>query len=442
MVHDVARRRELALGAAVRSGLVGPDAPVAGLLDVDGVRETVEELHAAFDGPGEVLHTFAAKACGLVPVLRLLADAGMGCEVAGPGETAQALAAGFVPERMVLDSPAKTVAELEFALAAGTAVNIDNFQELERVDAIVARDGAPSAPRVGLRVNPQVGGGSIGATSTATATSKFGVALGDPGAEQRVVDAFVRRPWLRSLHAHVGSQGCPPELMARGVRVLHELAGRIDAEAGEQRVETLDIGGGLPVNFDGDEVRPTYRDYVAALRGAVPGLFDGRYRLVTEFGRSVLARHGTIASVVEYTKSAGGRAIAVTHAGVQVAARTVLDPGTWPLRVLALDRAGRPKEGPPVVQDVAGPCCFAGDLTARGRELPLLEPGDVVALLDTGAYYFSAHYSYNSMPRPAVHGYRVDPAGRVRFAPIRSAQTIAQVVAESGPEHAEALLAL
>ncbi|MFJ2371270.1 diaminopimelate decarboxylase [Streptomyces sp. NPDC087769] len=433
-------RRTAALARAVEDGLLGPHSPVVGLLDVDGVLAAVDALNEAFAGPAPVQHTFAAKACGLVPVLRLLADAGMGCEVASPGELEQALAAGFRYDRLVFDSPAKTVAELEFALAHGIAINLDNFQELARVDRLLA--GREAAGPIGIRVNPQVGAGAIGAMSTATATSKFGVALRDPGAVDAVTEAFERHRWLNRLHAHVGSQGCPLPLIAEGIRAAYELAERINDRLGHARITGIDIGGGLPVNFTDEDDRPTYADYVAELRAAVPGLFDGRYTLVTEFGRSLLAKSGTIGTVVEYTKSAGGRRIAVTHAGAQVATRTVFMPGSWPLRVGVFDAAGRPKQGPAQVVDIAGPCCFAGDLTATGVWLPAVEPGDVVALHDTGAYYFSSHFSYNSLPRPAVYGYRADADGRVRFALVREAQSVREVVEESGLAQAEALVDL
>ncbi|MEU6920176.1 MULTISPECIES: diaminopimelate decarboxylase [unclassified Streptomyces] len=433
-------RRTAALAQAVEGGLLGPHAPVVGLLDVDGVLAAVDALHEAFAGPAPVQHTFAAKACGLVPVLRLLADAGMGCEVASPGELEQALAAGFTYDRLVFDSPAKTVEELESALDHGIAINLDNFQELARVDRLLA--GREASGPLGLRVNPQVGAGAIGAMSTATATSKFGVALRDPGAVDAVIEAFERHPWLNRLHAHVGSQGCPLPLIAEGISAAYELAERINTRLGHARITGIDIGGGLPVNFADEDDRPTYADHVAGLRAAAPGLFDGRYTLVTEFGRSLLAKSGTIGTVVEYTKSAGGRRIAVTHAGAQVATRTVFMPGSWPLRVGVLDAAGRPKHGPAEVVDIAGPCCFAGDLTATAAELPAIEPGDVVALYDTGAYYFSSHFSYNSLPRPAVYGYRTGADGQVRFALVREAQSVREVVEESGLAQADNLVAL
>ncbi|MEU6852728.1 diaminopimelate decarboxylase [Actinacidiphila alni] len=438
MTDELGIRRGHALRAAVEQGLVGEAEPVVGLLDVTGIEQSATALHAAFATPGvAVTHTFAVKAASLVPVLGLLGECGLGAEVASPGELALARAAGIPAERTVLDSPAKTVAELREALALGIAVNADNPQELARIDALVAAGpsapaGPPVASPVGLRVNPQVGGGTIGAMSTATATSKFGVALRDPGAEEWVLRAYAERPWLNRLHTHTGSQGVPLELMAAGVRAAYDLAERINAAAGRQQVDTLDIGGGLPVNFRSDDVTPSFADYARVLRAEVPGLFDGRYGIVTEFGRSLLAKNGTVLARVEYAKSAGGRPIAVTHAGAQVATRTVFVPEAWPIRVLALDGKGREKGGEPVVQDVAGPCCFAGDLVAQGRALPLLEEGDYVALLDTGAYYFSNHFAYNSLPRPAVHAYTAGADGSVTFAPVRTAQSQDELVAESG----------
>ncbi|WP_329338297.1 diaminopimelate decarboxylase [Streptomyces sp. NBC_00663] len=437
-------RRDDAVRAAVEQGLLGPDSPIVGLLDVAGIRESAAELRAAFDAvtaPGTpVLHAFAVKATPLVPVLRLLAEAGIGAEVASPGELALARAAGLTPRQTVLDSPAKTPAELREALALGIAVNADNPQELDRIDALI-RSAASRSP-LGIRVNPQVGGGSIGATSTATATSKFGVALRDPGAREWLLRAYADRPWLNRLHAHTGSQGIPLSLMARGVAETYALAEEINRHIGRPQIDTIDIGGGLPVNFGSDMTAPTYAQYARLLSEAVPGLFDGRYGLVTEFGRSLLAKHGTVVARVEYAKSAGGRPVAVTHAGVQVATRTVYVPGSWPLRIAAYDGKGRPKEGPEVVQDIAGPACFSGDLLAEGRALPLLEQGDYAAALDTGAYYFAHHYAYNSLARPGIYGFAPGEGNGVAFVTVRTPQTLDEIVAESGGAHASALTTL
>ncbi|MFJ8437766.1 type III PLP-dependent enzyme domain-containing protein [Kitasatospora griseola] len=422
-----AERRELILRAAVRDGLLDPeDTPLAAFLDLDAVTETVAALHAAFPARLDVLHAFAAKANPLGPVLRRLRGLGMGCEVASPGEFAQALAAGFAPDRIVLDSPAKTRRELALALDLGVAVNLDNWQELARVDELLA--GRPTTSRIGVRINPQVGGGSIAAMSTATATSKFGIPLADPGNADRLVDAFRARPWLTWLHCHIGSQGVDLSRMAAGVGATVDFAERVNRELGRRQVTGIDLGGGLPVNFADDRITPGWDAYVEQLRRHAPALFGGDYRLVTEFGRSVLAKAGFLASRIEYTKTAGGRAIAVGHAGAQVATRTVFMPDSWPLRITAHSPSGAAKQGPLVPQDVAGPCCFAGDLVARARPLPLLEPGDLVCLLDTGAYYASHHFSYNSLPEPPVHGARTDSTGAVRFETLRPAQTVDDLV--------------
>ncbi|MFE1901841.1 diaminopimelate decarboxylase, partial [Streptomyces yangpuensis] len=203
---------------------------------------------------------------------------------------------------------------------------------------------------------------------------------------------------------------------------------------------TPDPRGGLPVDFASDAAGPTYAGYVSALRAAVPALFDGAYGLVTEFGRSLLAKHGLVLARVEYTKSSGSRPIALTHAGVQLATRTAYAPAAWPVRILPYDAKGAPKTGPAVAQDVAGPACFAGDLLAAARELPLLGPGDLIGVPDTGAYFFTAHYGYNSLPRPAVHGFTVAPGGQVRFSLARPAQSTADIVAEAGAAFGDALL--
>jgi diaminopimelate decarboxylase len=428
--HHVRRvRRDRAVRAAVAERLLDPhDTPVAAFVDIVGIAETTRELLTAWPEDVDVLHAFAAKANALVPVLAMLRGQGLGCEVSSPGELAQARAAGFSAERLVLDSPAKSQRELEDALRNRIALNIDNFEELERVDRLVA-DGFP-AVRVGVRINPQVGIGSIEAMSTAGQTTKFGVALADPGNRERLLRAYAERSWLRWVHVHVGSQGIPLELNAEGVAEAVAFAREVNVLRPGQ-VEGIDIGGGLPVDFSGDEDSPTFADHVATLRSAAPELFSGEFRIVTEYGRSVMAKNGFIASRVEYTKTSGGRAIALTHAGAQVAARTVFAPDAWPLRVLAYDRSGLPSTAELEVQDVAGPCCFAGDLLARERKLPLLATEDVVVVPDTGAYYFSSPFGYNSLPMPPVFGFEVT-ADAVTFRVLRPAESIDEVVARSG----------
>ncbi len=400
-MDDRVSPRKAAIAARVfDDGLLPEEAPLIGIIDTDALSATIHNLRASF--PNFFTHAFAAKANTMPSILKLVRQWGMACEVASPGEYKAAVEAGFVGGEIVFDSPAKTKWEIDAALSHGATLNIDNFQELARVDEWLAK--GKSSSTIGLRINPQVGGGAIAAMSTATQSSKFGIGLEDGDNRQRLFDAYQTRPWLTALHTHVGSQGCPLDLIAAGIAKTFNLAREINAKLGRKQIVTLDIGGGLPVNFASDEVTPTFGDYVAALRKEAPDLFSGEFRIITEFGRSVLAKAGFILARVEYTKEQGGHPIAITHAGAQVATRTVFMPELWKIRVSALNDRARPKSGPRIAQDVAGPCCFAGDVVAHARPLPLLEPGDFVMLHDTAAYYFSTPFVYNSLPAIPVYG--------------------------------------
>jgi diaminopimelate decarboxylase len=419
---------ESMLRAAVKGGGIGETAPLAGFVDIEGVRRTIESLRSAF--PPHFQHMFAAKANSMSPVLSLVREAGMGCEVASPGELEQALRCGFKPDQVVFDEPAKTLPVLKKVLKTGVALNIDNFQEFDRVSALLKETPSPS--RIGFRINPQVGSGAIGAMSTATSSSKFGVALEDEGNRKALLDRYLQHDWLTTLHTHVGSQGCSLQLLTAGVRKVTDLAKQINEAAGHAQVRVIDIGGGLPVNFESEEVTPTFADYADELRKAVPELFDGEFVVKTEFGRSILAKNGCIVSRVEYTKRSGGRHIATCHAGAQVATRTVFMPEHWKLRVSVFDAGGRLKRGETVVQDIAGPLCFAGDLVASARSLPLIEPGDYIILHDTGAYYFSNPFYYNALPAPPVFGVQAQEDDAVALIPWRKAQTMDDMLAVIG----------
>ena len=445
VIRQIVNRTVPARGAnTVASGCSIPaldDAtPVIGLIDLDHIADAYEQLSRAFASEHDVLHAVACKAVPLRPLLRFYAEAGAGCEVASPGELELALAAGFAPEAIVFDSPAKTWTELRRAVELGVSMNVDSFEELERLDAI---DGArATSARLGLRINPQSGIGTIGALSTATQTSKFGIGLADPGAREAVIEAYLERPWLNQIHVHSGSQGISLDQAATGIETVVELANEVNARAAaragtpsqrdaqDRQITRIDIGGGLPVNFAGEDVTPTFAEYREVLESRVPEVFG--FDIITEFGRALLAKAGTVLTYVEYAKTTGSRRIAMTHAGVQVATRTAYAPADWPLRILPFDPQGNPKTAEEVPTDVAGPACFAGDLLASNRLLPRLEAGDIVAVPDTGAYYFSNPFSYNLLPRVPIFGYRARDRGAIEFSLIRRGQSLEEILAEAG----------
>lgn len=396
-------RKQKILACAFDAKIVDENLSAIGVMDSEGLKQTVHDVYAAF--PANFFHTFAVKANALVQVLQSLRKHGMGAEVASPGELLIAKAAGFTNEQIIFDSPAKTMQDLRTCLKNGISINIDNLQELARIDTLML-EFPYTTSIIGFRVNPQIGSGKITSTSTATATSKFGFPLSDGDNRQQLIEIYRRRPWLKSIHTHTGSQGCQLTMLAVGIKVITELAEEINAVIGQQQITRLDIGGGLPVNFDSEDVNPSFQQYADVLRAEVPLLFTSKYQVKTEFGRSIVAKNGVIITRVEYTKSSGGRHIAITHAGAQILTRTAFLPGSWPIRVTGFTPKGieRTEKNSLVVStDVAGPCCFAGDLICANQLLPKLEVDDYVMVHDTGGYYFSNHFDYNSLPRVAVY---------------------------------------
>jgi len=396
-------RKQNIIASAIEAKIIDQNLTAIGVMDLDALKKTVNDAYEAF--PENFFHTFAVKANALVKVLEPLRQYGMGAEVASPGELMIARAAGYDAESIIFDSPAKTQQDLRTCIENGISLNIDNLQELARIDRLM-RDFPDTKSIIGFRVNPQIGAGKIGSTSTATATSKFGYALSDGDNRQRLIEIYRARPWLKSIHTHTGSQGCELTLMANGIKVITELAEQINESIGNQQVTRLDIGGGLPVNFSSDEIKPSFKDYAELLKAEVPLLFTNKYQVKTEFGRAIVAKNGVIITRVEYTKSSGGRHIATTHAGAQILTRTAFLPKSWPIRVTGYTARGIEKtvhNSEMVTTDVAGPCCFAGDLICANQSLPKLEVDNYVMVHDTGGYYFSNHFDYNSLPRVAVY---------------------------------------
>lgn len=359
------------------------------------LQRVIRGLHASFPAP-KILHAFAAKANPLHGVLQVIAAEGMGCETASIAEFSAAQRA-FPSDKVVFDSPVKTLEELRVALYKPCYLNVDNFEELSRCAALHAEK--PIVATVGIRINPQSGGGNIECTSTATMTSKFGIGLLDHRAD--IIAAFAQHSFLKMLHVHTGSQGMGVDAMVHGVKTIYELAQEIGSQ-----VTVIDIGGGLSVNFASDAVVPTFASYYEALHAAVPGLFDGSRLLITEFGRSIVAKAGILASRVEYTKVNGGRRIIQQHIGADLCVRTVWAPNQWPLRVSIYDEHGVEKQEDLGATNVAGPCCIGGCMVAIDKMLPAATSmSDVVVVKDVGGYYHSSFSMYNLRQQPPSYLY-------------------------------------
>src|SRR6056297_4273882 len=225
--------------------------------DYDVVKEKTQELMDSF--PKSTLHTSAIKANPLVKILEQVKALGLGAEVASEGERYLAQKAGFKNEQIIFDSPAKTIAELTYALQNNIHINADSLMALNRIAQL--KQTIHSESLVGLRVNPQVGTGKIASTSLAGEYSKFGVPVKDYRDE--IIKYFKAHDWLNGIHMHIGSQGCKMQLLLKGIekglQIIKEINKKLRSE--NRKVSFLDIGGGLPVSYHHNQHPPDIKIY-------------------------------------------------------------------------------------------------------------------------------------------------------------------------------------
>lgn len=458
------------------NGATVPDPDNSALVfDIDALRAAFASVRDAY--PPHWVHCFAMKCCPLVFVIQELLGAGFGVEAASFVELYMAMAHGCDPTRAVFDSPAKTDEELELALGSGALINVNSLDELDRIASIFRRQGTSGrnpgrqtptvTARVGIRLNPQLGAGAISELSTSVSSSKFGVPV-TPQNVRAVVEAFRKWPWVVGLHTHVGSQGYSLEQLAEGIAILCDVADVVDSELGKGRVTVIDIGGGLPANYCSDDVTPTFSDHAAVLRKIAPRLFENTERqVVTEFGRSLVAKAAIMVSKIEYVRNNGpsggeqsgelptetstsrsgphlearareefwrtepkparGHQTLVTHVGADMFLRSSYCPSNYQHRLSVYGKHGEVLSSPRIKTDVAGPLCFEGDYIARGTNLPRASVGDLVVTHDTGANTISLFSRHCSRRAPAIYGYARDEDGKISIQMIKKKESVRDV---------------
>ncbi|MBN1199967.1 MAG: hypothetical protein JXA23_11490, partial [Bacteroidales bacterium] len=199
---------------ALKEGLIRKEDSVVLFQDMDYLALRIACLKSCF--PPSTLHALAIKSNPLIRLLKFTNESETGVEAATVGEIAIALRAGYLPSKVVFDSPAKTFADLQFAMETGVHINMDNLEEVQRVDFLLKKTTTTST--FGIRINPQVGAGTILESSVADDYSKFGVPI--KSRRRELEEAFLNYPWLTGVHLHVGSQGCAMELLVEGVGIL------------------------------------------------------------------------------------------------------------------------------------------------------------------------------------------------------------------------------
>ncbi len=372
--------------------------------DLTFLNERIADLQYLF--PQTTLHAVAVKANPLTSILKKIKEFGVGLEVASLPELYLAEATGFSADKIVFDSPSKTKKEIEYALNLGVYINADSFDELDRIDEILKIVKSKSV--VGVRINPQIGSGSIKSTSVADAISKFGIPINDN--IERLKEYYLKHDWLTSIHVHIGSQGCEVPLIIDGIRKVLNFAKDVNEclkqNSRKKLIETFDIGGGLPVSYHLDKTPISMKEYQAMLKENFKELFNGQFKLITEFGRYIYANTGWVASKVEYVKRESKYNIAMTHIGADLLLRKCYNPDDWHHQITILDKEGKMKSGTDKNKYIiAGPLCFAGDVIAKDLELPIVTEGDYILIHDVGAYTLSMWSRYNSRQIPKVIGF-------------------------------------
>jgi len=402
------------------------------------IRANITRLQAAakqVDRP--IKFCYASKANSNMAVLKVVLEAGIDIEVNSGGELFKALRVGFKPSQIIFNGTSKTNEELDEAVRAGIySINVDSIYEIELVEDAVRRarselnTGLPPA-RIALRLVPEIGTRSHLGLQTALLTSKFGISSSE------VLEAFHRglqHPELIhicGIHIHVGSQTPDVEPFAEAFKSMWNHLMTIHRETGHT-LEHINLGGGIPVNYlrdrsQADQLPEHERDMLGAnlepsavlaeaLRVARESARDAeaehlldRVTILLEPGRSVIADAGVVLTTVRNIKRRPETddVWLLTDAGYNILLS--MNNYKWYYHLISAARAG---DLSATEYKVAGPLCDSGDVyfdIERHGRLPdyrllpgEVKPGEVLALLNSGAYSLAQMFPYNGRPLPAA----------------------------------------
>ena len=398
---------------------------------------------------------YAAKAMSTMGVLKAIREAGCDIEVNSGGELWKALKAGFAGEQIIFNGNSKEVWELEMAIDAGIyAIQVDSLYELSLIAETAMRLGKKA--NVSLRLVPEIESDTLSGLQTALLTSKFGMMPDEAFAGFR---EYKDSPYVElcGTHLHIGSQNPDPAVYTEAFIALFEGLLQIYNDTGI-RLKHLNLGGGFPVNYisgtaAANDIPSENKQMfeagfepaaaIASAWGAVKKLMsDSRsselfddLTILLEPGRSIIADTAVCLTTVRNVKqrpvprtadglTTGTDRWLLTDAGFNILLS--METYKWYYHLISAERADEPHSFP---YKVAGPLCDGGDvyfdIEGEGR-LPAhrllpenIQPGEILALLDTGAYTLSQASQYNARFLPPV--VLIDPAGDPRLIRRRDA---------------------
>ncbi|MEM2110309.1 MAG: diaminopimelate decarboxylase [Candidatus Bathyarchaeia archaeon] len=356
------------------------------------IRENYRRLHRALSKHyGKIRIYYSAKANTNLSILKILLNEGSYLDAVSPGEVFLALKVGFPSEKILFTGTSVRNEEMKYIMDFNVAINVDSLSQLKRL----LRFHVPNL--LSIRVNPEVGAGHHEHVITAGRSSKFGIWEKDVLEAYRLAqDADVKR---FGIHMHIGSGILTVEPFVLAAEKLLEIARLIHDKLGLD-FEFIDFGGGLGVPYKPEDEALNLDSFAEN----VLGLYKKRIKeydlgepfFCVEPGRFIVCDAGILLTAVNTVKITPFKKFVGVDAGFNTLIRPSMYGSYHP--IVVANRLNEPEEE---VYDIAGPICESGDLLARDRPLPQIREGDLLAILNAGAYGFAMSSQYNSRPRCA-----------------------------------------
>ncbi|MEL6282119.1 MAG: diaminopimelate decarboxylase [Pseudomonadota bacterium] len=352
---------------------------------------TLERHFRVFEealSPLQHLICYAVKANSNLAVIRSLTRMGAGADVVSEGELRRALAAGVAPEKIVFAGVGKTRDEMAYALSVGVGqFNVESLEELEALNAVAVAAGR-KAP-IALRVNPDVDAKTHAKISTGLSENKFGVPMAQAQTAYAAA-ADMEGIEVVGVDVHIGSQLTDLAPFEAAFNRVADLTRELRGSG--LGIRRIDLGGGLGIPYArSNDAPPLPFDYGALIKRTVGDLGA---EIVIEPGRLIAGNAGVLVSRVIYLKKGEGRDFLILDAAMNDLIRPAMYDA-WHDIVPILEPTPGVERAP---VDVVGPVCETGDTFARGREMPPLAAGDLVAFRSAGAYGAVMSSEYNTRP--------------------------------------------
>ena len=361
--------------------------------DLGLLARTLQAIRQAVaDAPQFHVH-YAVKACATPAILQKISQAGLGADCVSGGEIVRAIEAGFPSSRIVYAGVGKTDREIRIALQHDIAAfNVESIAELEVINALATEMGRKA--RVAFRINPNVDAHTHEKITTGLNENKFGIAMQDACSAIRLAQQLESIDFI-GLHFHIGSQITSFEPFVELCHCINALSEKLEAEGIE--VRSINVGGGLGIDYDHPEEHPIpdfegyFRTFKEHLR------LRPSQELHFELGRAVVAQCGNLVSRVVYVKHGIAKHFIIVDAGMTDLIRPAMY-GSFH-KPVNMSAAARGEEGSEVY-DLVGPICESSDVFVKDYEMPLTQRGDIIVFRSAGAYGEIMASQYNCRPLP------------------------------------------